>query len=331
MKRELLLCFLLIIFAVGIEAKEFKTTASYDGNNINIGNSLLGEHFYISNIKGTNNDTNYCSLSIRNKQMIEVNDGIYYILNYSAQFDRDFNETDDNDKKNTFIKINSNTKFAKYISSNMFLNIYIDLDYKDFIATSDGKYIAVAPKIEAKFPKNNLTLNVKADCKYFLKKKNKMVDIYENINGTVVLIERKMTDSYKRRIDKGVEITLSKEVTDSIYLELFTSYGETNNNKDYGTSDYTKTNVPDLNSVDMSVSYGYLGWTPYSGDIGTVTLYGMYEKDIQLADNEEGDSITNGFVYGKGGIKWIGEVGITGSYEYRSETYSISSYIKKSF
>ena len=60
-------------------------------------------------------------------------------------------------------------------------------------------------------------------------------------------------------------------------------------------------------------------------------MYGMYERDIAIATMTYQDYVTNGFVYGKGGIKWIGEVGVTGSYDYSSDGYSLSTYIKKSF
>lgn len=330
MKKLLLIFSLLIIMGVSIKAIDIKTSTSYDGTNINIGNSITAENWSISSIKGANNEAEYYSLTLKNKQMIEINDGMYYVINYSGQYD-----TDRVNNQNTFVKINGNIKFAKYISSNMFLNLYIDTDYKNFVASEYGEYAAIASKAEVKFPKNNMTLNVKADCKYFVKKvkqireEKTITDQLDDKGNFIITTSSAIV--YTRRVDKGLEVTLSKEISDTVYFELYTSYGETNNKTKYGDTDYTTLSTPDLANEGMSVTYGYLSWNAYNGNIGSITLYGMYEKDIYTSDMVYIDTVTNGIVYGKGGIKWLGEVGVTGSYEYMYGGYSVSSYIKKSF
>lgn len=329
--KKLLILFSLFIISTGVvKGVELKSSISYNGININTGNSLKGENWYISNVKGVNNETDYFSVILKNNQMVEINDEMYYLINYSGQYD-----SDRINKENSFVKINGNIKLAKYISSNLFLNFYLETDYKNYLASESGEYMAVAPKVEIKLPKNSITLSVKGDCKYFLNKVKQERVSKEYIYNVYGELEQEITTTespiYTRRVDKGVEVTLSKEITETIYAEIFTSYGETNNNTKYGERQDTKIEVPDIANEGMSVSYGYIGWTPYNGNIGVLTLYGMYEKDIYIEENIELKSVISGFAYSKGGIKILGEIGVNGSYEFIDGGYSLSTYIKKAF
>lgn len=330
MNKYLMLLFIIILLKVtNLYATELQTIASYDGTNVNIKNSISGEKVYFSFQRGANNETNYYSILLKDKKMVEINEETYYIINYSGQFDSDRVVED-----NSFIKAKSELKLAKYISSNLFLNMYIEAEYKNYYMYFLGESLRGAAKVEFKFPKNNMNLNIKVDGKYFTNKTQTEVEeiiINTDINNMTTTTSAIVNKSFPRRIVKGVEVSIDKTINENVYCELYSYYGKTNNNVNYGNKDYQKATLPDITNEELSITYGYLSWNVYNGDMGSFTMYGMYERDIAIATMTYQDYVTNGFVYGKGGIKWIGEVGVTGSYDYSSDGYSLSTYIKKSF
>ena len=245
MNKYLMLLFIIILLKVtNLYATELQTIASYDGTNVNIKNSISGEKVYFSFQRGANNETNYYSILLKDKKMVEINEETYYIINYSGQFDSDRVVED-----NSFIKAKSELKLAKYISSNLFLNMYIEAEYKNYYMYFLGESLRGAAKVEFKFPKNNMNLNIKVDGKYFTNKTQTEVEeiiINTDINNMTTTTSAIVNKSFPRRIVKGVEVSIDKTINENVYCELYSYYGKTNNNVNYGNKDYQKATLPDI-------------------------------------------------------------------------------------
>lgn len=338
-----------ILFSITAKAAEIETTALYDGTNTDIKTSFNSEKLYFSFQKGvdTGKGTKYFSVVLKDKKMIEINDEMYYVISYSGQFDNDRiikvikkeNEEDDIEYTNSFFKLSSDIKLAKYINNNLFINFYLDNEYKNYFNYPSGESVRGATRVEVKFPKNNLNFNLKLDTKYFF-----------NVNKLQQEVGDKTVTIRAKRLDTSIEARVDKTIGDRIYFEAGNEYGRTNNNIKYKdkitpSEEMADTNnninykekiipqseeMPDVNTETMDQAYVYLGCNVYSGNAGAVTLYGNFVRAIYMESKVYYDNINLGANYTKD-IKYLGEFGVSGNYETVNKDYSISTYLKKSF
>lgn len=319
-----------ILYSITVKAAEVETTASYDGTNTDIKTSFNSEKFYFSYQKGVNTGegTKYFSVVLKDKKMIEINDEMYYVISYSGQFDDDRiikviekpTEAENIEYTNSFIKLSSDIKLAKYINNNLFLNFYLDNEYKNYYRYPSGESVRGSTRVEIKFPKNNLNFNLKFDTKYFF-----------NVNKLQNTVAGKTVTIRAKRLDTSIETRVDKTIGDSIYLEAGNEYGRTNNNIKYKDENIAQSEeMPDVNTEAMDQAYVYLGCNVYNGKAGSINLYGNFVRAIYIESKVYYDNINLGATYAKD-IKYLGEFGVTGNYETVNKDYSLSTYLKKSF
>lgn len=295
MGRVIVLFFILSLSILAEEIGKFESNISTENGSTYFKNGIELKNILLEYDAGLNNDYKNLKIVLKNSHLKELTEKLYYTLNYEAEYNFDFTEND-----NDLLKLRSEFKLARYINDNFFINTFIEGLFYDYTTISNFENIYLKPKIQFRFPKSNIDINLNLGFRDFI---------------------------YEDRNDYEFEMSANKEFLSRIYFEAGEYFLLTNNVR----RNTMKLEFPDIYNENVNKLYGYLSYDILKKEKLIAKVYTKGENVFYFQGGDYENEIYTGIEIKKEMNGIVDLIDISGEYGYNYKEYTSSLSLKKYF